>query len=107
MCTLFSGDWLKMVDDNVETLDAKIASLVEQNSALGNRIKELETFKTKVEEQEKIIKDLREANMKLIKSFPTEPTTTNNTPSLDKMTDRDKYTYLKDLAVSSITAVKK
>ena len=107
MCTLFSGDWLKMVEDNVESLDAKIVSLVEQNSALGNRVKELETFKTKVEEQEKIIKDLREANMKLIKSFPTEPTTINNTPSLDKMTDRDKYTYLKDLAVSSITAVKK
>ena len=96
-----------MVDDNVESLDAKIVSLVEQNSALGNRIKELETFKTKVEEQEKIIKDLREANMKLIKSFPTEPTTTNNPISLDKLSESDKYTYLKDLAVSSITAIRK
>lgn len=104
MCTLFSGDWLKMDDSNVESLDAKIVSLVEQNSALGNRIKELETFKTKVEEQEKIIKELRDANMKLIKSFPTEPTTTNNTISLDKLSESDKYTYLKDLAVSSITA---
>lgn len=93
-----------MDDSNVESLDAKIVSLVEQNSALGNRVKELETFKTKVEEQEKIIKELRDANMKLIKSFPSEPTPINNTPSLDKMTDTDKYTYLKDLAVSSITA---
>ena len=93
-----------MGDTNVESMDSKIASLVEQNSVLGNRIKELETFKTKVEEQEKIIKELRDANMKLIKSFPTEPTTINNAPSLDKMTDRDKYSYLKDLAVSSITA---
>lgn len=96
-----------MVEDNAESLDAKIVSLVEQNSALGNRIKELETFKTKVEEQEKIIKELRDANMKLIKSFPTEPTTTNNTISLDKLSESDKYTYLKDLAVSSITAVRK
>ena len=96
-----------MDDSNVESLDAKIVSLVEQNSALGNRVKELETFKTKVEEQEKIIKELRDANMKLIKSFPSEPTPINNTPSLDKMTDTDKYTYLKDLAVSSITAIRK
>ena len=96
-----------MDDSNVESLDAKIVSLVEQNSALGNRVKELETFKFKVEEQEKIIKELRDANMKLIKSFPSEPTPINNTPSLDKMTDTDKYTYLKDLAVSSITAIRK
>lgn len=96
-----------MGDTNVESMDSKIASLVEQNSVLGNRIKELETFKTKVEEQEKIIKDLRDANMKLIKSFPTEPTTTNNTISLDKLSESDKYAYLKDLAVSSITAKSK
>ena len=93
-----------MDENNAESVDVKIASLVEQNTSLGNRVKELETFKVKVEEQEKIIKELRDANMKLIKSFPTEPTTINNTPSLDKMTDRDKYAYLKDLAVSSITA---
>ena len=96
-----------MGDTNVESMDSKIASLVEQNSVLGNRIKELETFKTKVEEQEKIIKELRDANMKLIKSFPTEPTTTNNTISLDKLSESDKYAYLKDLAVSSITAKSK
>ena len=96
-----------MDETNAETVDAKLVSLVEQNSALGNRIKELETFKTKVEEQEKIIKDLRDANMKLIKSFPTEPTTTNNTISLDKLSESDKYAYLKDLAVSSITAKSK
>ena len=96
-----------MDDNNAETGDAKVASLVEQNSALGNRVKELETFKTKVEEQEKIIKDLRDANMKLIKSFPTEPTTTNNTISLDKLSESDKYAYLKDLAVSAITAKSK
>ena len=96
-----------MDENNAETVDAKLVSLVEQNTTLGNRVKELEIFKTKVEEQEKIIKELRDANMKLIKSFPTEPTTINNTPSLDKMTDRDKYSYLKDLAVSSITASRK
>ena len=94
-----------MDDSNVESVDTKIASLVEQNSNLGNRIKELEPLKVKIEEQEKIIKDLRDANMKLIKSFPSEPTTTTNaTISLDKMTESDKYAYLKDLAVSSITA---
>lgn len=96
-----------MDENNAEIVDAKVVSLVEQNSSLGNRIKELETFKAKVEEQEKIIKDLRDANMKLIKSFPTEPTTTNNTISLDKLSESDKYAYLKDLAVSSITAKSK
>ena len=93
-----------MDENNAESVDAKVVSLVEQNTTLGNRVKELETFKTKVEEQEKIIKELRDANMKLIKSFPTEPTTTNNTISLDKLSESDKYAYLKDLAVSSITA---
>ena len=88
--------------DELSDMENKINDILEENKTLKSRISSMENELGKIEEYEKTIKDLRDSNIRLIKNIPIEPTEKSRPTDVTKLSERDRYKFLKDLADKSI-----
>lgn len=91
-------------DPSIEELQAKVTQLTAERDKLQTDLKTAQSYKTQYDELKVKYDGVVQTNMDLIRHIPMDDDhdqAKTGTKDLKAMDEKEKYTYLKDLAVKS------
>ena len=91
-------------DPTVEELQAKVTQLTAERDKLQTDLKAAQSYKTQFDELKVKYDSVVQTNMDLIRHIPMDDDydqAKTGTKDLKDMDEKERYTYLKDLAVKS------
>lgn len=91
-------------DPSIEELQAKVTQLTAERDKLATDLKAAQSFKTQYDELKAKYDGVVQTNMDLIRHIPMDDDhdqAKTGMKDLKAMDEKEKYTYLKDLAVKS------
>lgn len=91
-------------DPSIEELQAKVTQLTAERDKLQTDLKAVQSYKAQYDELKTKYDGVVQTNMDLIRHIPMDDDhdqAKTGTKDLKAMDEKEKYTYLKDLAVKS------
>ena len=90
-------------DPTVEELQAKVTQLTAERDKLATDLKAAQSYKTQFDELKVKYDGVVQTNMDLIRHIPMDGSGTGQSgpKDLKDMDDKERYAYLKDMAVKS------
>ena len=91
-------------DPSIEELQAKVTQLTAERDKMQTDLKAAQSYKAQYDELKTKYDGVVQTNMDLIRHIPMQGEdgkTQTGTKDLKAMDEKEKYTYLKDLAVKS------
>ena len=96
-------------DPNIEELQAKVTQLTAERDKLATDLKAAQSFKTQYDELKVKYDGVVQTNMDLIRHIPIQDEdgkTQTGPKDLKDMDEKERYAFLKDLAVKSFEKTK-
>lgn len=91
-------------DPNIEELQAKVTQLTAERDKLATDLKAAQSYKTQFDELKTKYDSVVQTNMDLIRHIPMQGEdgkTQTGTKDLKDMDEKERYAFLKDLAIKS------
>lgn len=96
-------------DPSIEELQAKVTQLTAERDKLQTDLKAAQSYKTQFDELKTKYDSVVQTNMDLIRHIPMQGEdgkTQTGTKDLKDMDDKERYAFLKDLAIKSFEKTK-
>lgn len=96
-------------DPSIEELQAKVTQLTAERDKLATDLKAAQSYKTQFDELKTKYDSVVQTNMDLIRHIPMQGEdgkTQTGTKDLKDMDEKERYAFLKDLAVKSFEKTK-